>query len=116
MGARMQLVSKIDLLLLLLKMKRLCFWRPNEPVVNGGVNEAAGWVFFQCNIGRGDEPTGVGRPRNVEVRLGNICWLTSSLKEPYYSASLFRRAGISFVEFQAASPTAKQDPHFQQVL
>ena len=34
----------------------------------------------------------------------------------YYSASLCRRAGISFVEFQAASPTAKQDPHFQQVL
>ena len=40
----------------------------------------------------------------------------ASLKERYYSPSLCRCAGVSFVAFQAASPTAKQDPHFQQVL
>ena len=41
------------------------FWRPNEPVVNGGVNEAAEWVFFRAILGgAGVEPTGVVRPRN----------------------------------------------------
>ena len=48
------------------------FWRPNEPVVNGGVNEAAEWVFFQCtHWGRGaagDGPTSVERPRNHQER------------------------------------------------
>ena len=39
-----------------------------------------------------------------------------SLKEHYYSASLCRRAHISFVEFQAASLAAKRHPYFQQVL
>ena len=49
-------------------------WRPHEPVVNGGVNEATGWVFFQCNMywaGR-DEPTGGRRQASTfgsEVRL-----------------------------------------------
>ena len=40
----------------------------------------------------------------------------TSLNLGFYSASLCRCARVSFVEFQAASPTAKQDPHFQQVL
>ena len=40
----------------------------------------------------------------------------SSLIERYNSASLSRHAGVSSVEFQAASLAAKQHPHFQQVL
>lgn len=52
------LVSKIDLRSSppLQYEAALSCWRPNEPVVNGGVNEATGWVSFQCNIGRGDGP------------------------------------------------------------
>ena len=49
----------------------------------------------------------------------SVCFLDpsgKSLNERYYSASLCRQAGVSFVEFQAASPAAKQHPHFQQVL
>ena len=42
--------------------------------------------------------------------------LGPSLNERYYYASLSRLARVSFVEFHAASPAAKQDPHFQQVL
>ena len=38
-------------------------------------------------------------------------WKTS-LNEHYYFTSLCRHARVSFVEFQAASPAAKQDPHF----
>ena len=41
---------------------------------------------------------------------------TSSLNQRYLSAYLCRQAGISFVEFKATSPAAKQHPHFQQVL
>ena len=43
-------------------------------------------------------------------------WWPPGLKERYYSTSLGRPAGVSFVEFQAASPAAKQHPHLQQVL
>ena len=53
------------------------------------------------------------RPKSLFVGEGGR---EASLNERYYSASLCRCARVSFVEFQAASPTAKQDPHFQQVL
>ena len=42
--------------------------------------------------------------------------MPASLKQRYLSAYLCRQAGVSFVEFQATSPAAKQHPHFQQVL
>ena len=55
---------------------------------------------------------------NVEergaMRIRLVC--ISGLKERYYSSSLCWQAGVSLVEFQLASPAAKQDPHFQQVL
>ena len=85
-------------------------------------------LFLRCSLYARMSPSHLVTVSFSQIQISSATWneeaddaLWSSsawspgLKDRSYSASLSRRECINFVEFQAASPVAKQDPYLQQV-